>query len=313
MIETIISGLLFKMESAWVVKISEAWLLRLWLLEQKNCESSLCSCSTHPQNVDDRNQKHYTKRDANLKAISITWKVKLQILLLIHFSTGVLYIVCAQGITWTCQSISQCTPFHRPHQDPAPVIPWLHPQIVASETQHKSNKWMKCEWGLCSLRWVLRCGVGTVCSSLQGLGAPPEWSQLGTNWAIRSPLENLFQPTWSTKREQRVPERGRERSRALQFNYNFIRHKKEEKPSYPDRQSLLTLTLDRIKRSLLKFLGSSGRYFIEWKKSTDIISATLQHDVGYLYSRGEAAVTHKWIQMHTKPKSKTQKKKVVQF
>ena len=47
----------------------------------------------------------------------------------------------------------------------------------------------------------------------------------------------------------------------------------------------LGLTLDRMKRSLLMFLGSSGRYFMVWKKSTDMISATLQHDVGCLFKR----------------------------
>lgn len=44
-------------------------------------------------------------------------------------------------------------------------------------------------------------------------------------------------------------------------------------------------TLERTKRSLLMFRGSSGRYFMVWKKSTDMISATLQHDVGCLEGR----------------------------
>jgi hypothetical protein len=43
-----------------------------------------------------------------------------------------------------------------------------------------------------------------------------------------------------------------------------------------------SLTFERMKRSLLMFLGSSARYFIVLKNRTDMISATLQHDVGYL-------------------------------
>lgn len=42
------------------------------------------------------------------------------------------------------------------------------------------------------------------------------------------------------------------------------------------------VTLERMKRSLLGLRGSSGRYFIVWKNSTDMISAALQHDVGWL-------------------------------
>lgn len=46
-------------------------------------------------------------------------------------------------------------------------------------------------------------------------------------------------------------------------------------------------TLERTKRSLLALRGSSGLYFMEWKNSTDMISATLQHDVGWLQQDDE--------------------------
>lgn len=39
---------------------------------------------------------------------------------------------------------------------------------------------------------------------------------------------------------------------------------------------------ERTNRSLLAFLGSCTLYLMVWKNSTDIISAALQHDVGWL-------------------------------
>lgn len=53
-------------------------------------------------------------------------------------------------------------------------------------------------------------------------------------------------------------------------------------------QNWISLTLERINRSLLGFLGSWGLYFIVWKNSTDIISAALQHDVGWLQIKANA-------------------------
>lgn len=70
-----------------------------------------------------------------------------------------------QKITWTCQSISQCKPFHRPHQDPAPKSQLLHPQIAASEMRTTHPHMVKCYYKLlvyclCSMRWFP--GYGTV-------------------------------------------------------------------------------------------------------------------------------------------------------
>jgi len=42
-------------------------------------------------------------------------------------------------ITWTCQNIFQCKPFHKPHQDPAPRSRWPHQQIAASETHTQTH------------------------------------------------------------------------------------------------------------------------------------------------------------------------------
>lgn len=52
MVESTMSEFDSEIKSAWMVKITEIWLLGLWLLEQKNRESRVCSHSTHPQNLE---------------------------------------------------------------------------------------------------------------------------------------------------------------------------------------------------------------------------------------------------------------------
>lgn len=65
-------------------------------------------------------------------------------------------------------------------------------------------------------------------------------------------------------------------------NCHFYTHPTLENQSYGMLCVCVCVTLERMKRSLLEWRGSSGRYFMVWKKSTDMISATLQHDVGWL-------------------------------
>lgn len=55
MVESTMAEFESEIKSAWVVKVSEMWPLGLWLLEQKNCESRACSCSTPTQNLENPN------------------------------------------------------------------------------------------------------------------------------------------------------------------------------------------------------------------------------------------------------------------
>lgn len=46
-------------------------------------------------------------------------------------------------VTWPCQSIFQCRPFHTQHQAPDPEIQWPHPQTAASVSTHNTQKQKK--------------------------------------------------------------------------------------------------------------------------------------------------------------------------
>ncbi len=47
--------------------------------------------------------------------------------------------VCLMYITWPCQSIFLCRPFHTQLPAPDPEIPWPHPQTAASVSMHTHN------------------------------------------------------------------------------------------------------------------------------------------------------------------------------
>ncbi len=47
--------------------------------------------------------------------------------------------VCSVCITWPCQSIFLCRPFHRQLPAPDPEILWPHPQTAASVSMHTHN------------------------------------------------------------------------------------------------------------------------------------------------------------------------------
>ena len=53
-----------------------------------------------------------------------------------HFlCVSVCFCVCV-FVTWPCQSIFQCRPFHRQLPAPGPEIQWPHPQTAASVSTH---------------------------------------------------------------------------------------------------------------------------------------------------------------------------------
>lgn len=99
------------------------------------------------------------------------------------------------------------------------------------------------------------------------------FSQLLSFWSRQIPGSQIF-PT-GFYADVSVRKHKSRRQFNLQTDSSLLDCKRKQTSNY-------LFTFERTNRSLLAFLGSCTLYLMVWKNSTDIISAALQHDVGWL-------------------------------